>query len=427
MTDWAEELPLLTLLLGVSMTLSVLARWGLRRIRLPAAIGWLGIGLLLRGADSQWHWLTDGTHEVFAFLGTIGVACLLFRVGLQCHLQSLMAQLGRAVRIWVGDFACSGLLGFVAAYLILDLSLPTSLIIATALTATSVGVSVISWEEHRSLASPNGQLMLDVAELDDISGVVAMSLLFAILPVLQQDTAGPIAPLLLQTVGWFLVKLLTFGVLCYLFSHYVEQHLTQLFHRIRPATDPLLLIVSSSLIIAAIAEYLGLSIAIGAFFAGVLYSRDPEHVRIEASFDTLYAFFTPFFFVGIGLVVDFSAIGPVLITGLVLAAAGILGKVLGNGLPALTIDNRQTALLLGFSMIPRAEIAMIIVQRGLQLGDWAMPQEVFGAMVLVSLTTCILSPLVVHALLGRWPQPVPAILIGRARGIRRSVASPSSQ
>ncbi len=185
-----------------------------------------------------------------------------------------------------------------------------------------------------------------------------------------------------------------------------ETRLTELFVRINPPADPLLLIVAAGLLIGALAEFLGLSIAIGAFLAGVMFSRDPQHVRIEASFDVLYAFFTPFFFIGIGLDLDVSSIGPVLTAGLVLSAAAIIGKVAGKWVPGLQIDNHPTAMLLGFSMIPRAEIAMIIVQRGMQLGEWAMPADVFGAMVVVSLTTCTLSPLVIHALLGRWPQPV---------------------
>lgn len=405
MNDWADELPVLTLLLGISVILSVLVKWGLKRIRLPAAIGWLGIGILLRAIDAHYHWLTDGSHEVFDFLATLGIACLLFRVGLQCHVKSLIAQLGRAVRIWLVDFGLSGTCGFCAAYFVLGLSLPTSLIIAVALTATSVGVSVAAWEDCKCLESPNGQLMLDVAELDDISGVVAMSVLFAVLPALHAGNNGALTPLLLEMLGWFLVKLLTFGVVCYLFSTYVEEYLTGLFARIDPRADSLSLIVAAVLLIGALAEFLGLSIAIGAFLAGVMFSRDPQQIRIQASFDPLFSFFTPFFFIGIGLILDVSSIGPALIAGLVLSVAAIFGKVAGKWCPGLQLGDSQTALLLGFSMIPRAEIAMIIVQRGVQLGEWAMPPEVFGAMVIVSLITCILSPLVVHTLLRRWPQP----------------------
>lgn len=406
MDDWTHDIPLLTLLLGLSIVLSVLTKLGLERLRLPAAIGWLSIGIALRAADVQWHWLEDGPREVFGFLSTLGVACLLFRVGLQCHLKSLIAQLGRAVWIWLGDFTVSGLIGFGTAYFALGLPLPTSLIIGTALTATSVGVSVSAWQQRGRLQSPTGQLMLDVAELDDISGVIAMSVLFAVLPLLHMDSGDAIGPLLMRTAGWFLIKLTLFATLCYLFSQFVEERLTGLFQRMADSAEPLLLIVAANLLIGSLAELLGLSIAIGAFLAGVMFSRDPEHVRIELSFDTLYWFFTPFFFIGIGLGVDTTQVVPSLMAGSVLCLAGMIGKVLGNGGPAFAFSGGTTAVLLGFSMMPRAEIAMIIVQRGVQLGDWAMPADVYGAMVLVSLVTCMASPLIVHTLLGVWPPPV---------------------
>lgn len=404
MNNWADEIPRLTLLLSFSVILSVLVKWGLQKLRLPAAVGWLGIGILLRLSDSHWHWLTAGAHEVFDFLGTLGVVCLLFRVGLQCHLKSLMAQFSRAIRIWCVDFLLSGLCGFAAAYLLLDLSLPTSLIIGVALTATSVGVSVAAWEERKCLDSPNGQLMLDVAELDDISGVVAMSFVFALLPAIHAGANGDLAPLMLKTLGLFLIKIVMFVSVCYLFSNYVEERLTSLIGRIHPPTDPLLLIVATGLLIASIAEFLGLSIAIGAFLAGVMFSRDPRQVRIEASFDPLYTFFTPFFFIGIGLILELAVVGPALMTGSILMVAAIVGKLAGKWLPGVGLEENPTRFLLGWSMIPRAEIAMIIVHRGMQLGDWAMPASVFGAMVFVSLTTCIISPLAVHSLLSRYPQ-----------------------
>lgn len=406
MNEWADELPLLTAILGGSVALSVISKWGLQRLRLPAAVGWLGIGVLLRVADANWKWLSNGAHEVFALLSTLGVACLLFRVGLQCHLKSLLAQLERAVRIWMADFALSGIAGFCAAHFILHLSVPTSLIIATALTATSVGVSVSAWEQRGQLGSPNGQLMLDVAELDDISGVVAMSVLFALLPVWREGGNGSVLPIVIETFGWFLLKLLAFGASCYLFSAYVEERLTDLFHRVKPRVDPALLILSAGLLIGSLAEYLGLSIAIGAFLAGVMFSRDPEHVHIEASFSSLYAFLTPFFFIGIGLELDLSVVGPALSAGLVLSGAAILGKLVGKWLPGMRIDSHQTAVLLGFSMVPRAEIAMVIVQRGTLLGEWAMPPDVFGAMVVVTLVTCTLSPLMIHWMLGRRSQQI---------------------
>jgi hypothetical protein len=55
-------------------------------------------------------------------------------------------------------------------------------------------------------------------------------------------------------------------------------------------------------------------------------------------------------------------------------------------------------------MIPRAEIAMIVMQQGVQKGDWAVPSEVYAGMVLVTAATCLFAPIVIRALLQKWPQ-----------------------
>ena len=88
----------------------------------------------------------------------------------------------------------------------------------------------------------------------------------------------------------------------------------------------------------------------------------------------------------------------------------VLGKIIGTGVPALLTVGWPSAALLSISMIPRAEIVMVIMQQGQQLGDWAVSSEVFAAMTMVSIATCILSPLVLRPLLRRYyPAEIPEV------------------
>lgn len=410
-----DSIPTAVAAVGVTLVAAIVVKHALEKLHVPAAVGYIVLGALLSLANERWAWKTPFLAEVFRFLGAVGVACLLFRVGLHCNLRALLAQLGRAVRAWLGDFIISGVVGFSVARFWLGLPLPTAAVIAVALTATSVGVSVVAWQERRVLDSPDGQLMLDIAELDDLSGVLAMSVLFAVLPALQGHATNGVrlVPLLVA----FVPKLAAFGAICWAYAEFVEQRLTGLLRRARQPTDPLLLILATSLLIAAVAEWLGLSLAIGAFFAGLMYSRDPQHVRLEASFDTIYGLFTPFFFVAVGLGVVWSAIVPALTTGAALLLAAVAGKMLGNGLPVASMRGMRSGVLIGFSMIPRAEIAMVIVQRARDVDPRLVPDTVFGAMVLVSLVTCIAAPLIVSALLERWPPEQAAGEDGSAPGL----------
>lgn len=398
----STEIAVLVLLVGTTVVLALMAKSGLERIGLPSLIGYLLLGLLFRVADLYWKLLSPGIREIYEFLATIGIICLLFEVGLKSNLAGLLSQLRRAILIWAVNVLFSGVLGYITSYFILGLELIPSLFISVALTATSVGISVAVWREAKALNSPNGELVVDVAELDDISGIIFMALLFTIVAVLKERTESVLAPVLAETSALLLVKLTLFGGGCFLFSRYIEHPVTDFFRKRERPPDPMILVVGIGFLIAAIASLIGFSVAIGAFFAGLVFSRDPQAIRMEASFTPLYEFFTPFFFVGIGLSIDPKTLTVALGLGSILLVVAVLGKVIGNGGPALITLGWPSSVLIGVSMVPRAEIAMVIMQRGYSLG--AVPPEVFAAMVVVSAATCLISPAALRSLLHRWPE-----------------------
>jgi Kef-type K+ transport system membrane component KefB len=258
----------------------------------------------------------------------------------------------------------------------------------------------------KALQSPNGELLIDVAELDDISAVVFMALLFAILPSLRGDlqTAGSLVAIISSQTGIFLLKLVGYGGFCYLFSRYAEKSVTSFFRNLESSPDPMLTVTGIGFMIAAVSSGLGFSLAIGAFFAGLVFSRDPQAVKMESSFLPLYDLFSPFFFIGIGLQIEPGTLGNAFGIGLFLAAAAIGSKIIADGLPVLFMRGSSAGLLIGTSMVPRAEITLVIMQRGHALGQWAVPPQVYGAMIVTSAVTCLLAPVTVRSLLQRWPQ-----------------------
>lgn len=399
-----QSLLLLILLVGLILIAAILIRSGLERFGFPAIIGYIGLGVLLRSADQSWQLFSVGDREVWAFLADLGIICLLFRVGLESDFAKLVNQLRRASIIWFSNIVVSAVFGFFTARWLLQLDLIPSLFVATAMTATSVSISVAVWQEAKALNSKNGELMLDVAEMDDVSAIAMMALLFALVPVLQNNPEAGWLPVLGKASAIFAFKTVLFGAFCFLFSRYVEKYLTSFFQRIDSASDPTITVAAVGFIIAAIAGFLGFSVAIGAFFAGLAYSYDPRASQIDASFATIYNLFVPFFFLGIGFSLDLEVLAIALGWGIILLIAAVLGKVVGVAVPVLILDTRTSALLLGISMVPRAEIMMIIMQRGLNLGEWAVSSQLFSAMVLVSATTTVVAPLILRRLLALQPQ-----------------------
>lgn len=389
----------LVLLVGVTIIISILIKAGLERIGIPPLVGYLLLGVTIGLINSQIYFLSPSVREVYAFLGELGIISLLFRVGLESNLAGLIRQLPRASFILLGNLACSGIMGFLAAAKLLHLQLIPSLFISIALMATSVGISVSVWQEAQALNTDNGELLIDIAEMDDIVAIALMSLFFAMIPILNGDVEANILSVFMRTIAPFLGKVLIFGSFCLILFRYLEKPMTNWFERLEPAPDPMLMVAGTAFIIAALAGLMGFSVAVGAFFAGLAFCRDPDVVNFDASFGTLYDFFVPFFFIYIGLQLEIESFNTSLYLVMVLLTVAVLGKVIGTGLPAVLTTDKGSALLLSISMIPRAEIAIVIMERGRQLGDWAVSPPIFTSMIIVSAITCIVSPLLLRPLL----------------------------
>lgn len=113
----------------------------------------------------------------------------------------------------------------------------------------------------------------------------------------------------------------------------------------------------------------------------------------------------PFFFINIGLQIQFTGLATTVGISLVLLSAALIGKLMGvGGLLLLTQGDLSSATLLGISMMPRAEITMVILQRGRDLGTWAVSAQIFAGMTLVAIATCIIAPMLLYPLLKQWPQ-----------------------
>lgn len=396
----APERSIALLLTGGVAVLALLTRWGLQRLRLPAVVGFLLLGVLLRDVGDRFDLLGPAVLGNLDFLADLGLVLLLFRVGLESDPAGLRQQLRRASGIWVVNVGLSGLLGFAAARWLLGESTLGSLFVAVALTATSVAVPLAAWRECGALRSDDGRLLLDVAALDDLSTVALMAVLLATAGTLA-GTGGAGLTEVAGATASVLGRLLAFALACLLFARHLERHLTRFCRRVLPLPDAMLMLVAVGFLIAAVADLLGFSLALGAFFAGLAFSRDPDALRIDRPLTGLYDLFTPFFFVAIGLNVDPAALDAAAVAGPVLLAAAAVGKVAGTWLPAAPALGGRRALALAVSMVPRAEVAVVVMQQGRALGGSYVSATAYAAVVFTAAATCLLTPLVLRPLLAR--------------------------
>ena len=178
--------------------------------------------------------------------------------------------------------------------------------------------------------------MIDVAVIDDLTGVVLLALLTALLPHLRQGIGPALVWPALWTIGLVLLKMAGLLLVGLLFAKCVERPLMRLLRAVQFRSNTMVIVLGVALLVAGLTATLGFPVAIGGFFAGLLFSEDKHSVVIGGSFDSLYHLFAPFFFVGVGFALDLWRLTPTLGPALLLLAAAVVGKGLGSFVPART-------------------------------------------------------------------------------------------
>ncbi|MGE3954999.1 MAG: cation:proton antiporter [Parachlamydiales bacterium] len=376
---------LLLLLIAVLVVAFLALRAFLPKIGVVPVVGYLilgwGVSLLLGDR-------LPGAEGALSVLSKIGLVLLLFHIGLEAQLQSLIELLGKAGWILAIEVSVVGVTAW-AVMALFGQPIAPSLVVAVALVATSIGVATLNWQRLGRVRSKEGALLLDLATLDDLAGVLLMTLLYGLLPYWE---GGGLS---FANVGWPLLGVAGLILGCYLFSLFAEPPLLSGLMKVEKRPDTMLTILAIGMIIASIASLVHTSFAVGAFFAGIAFSRDPKAVRLHVSMESLLDLFVPFFFFWIGYQTTLSHLGQEWPLFLILLGVTLIAKLLSTGLPARWVGlSPKGSLLIGLSMLPRAEITMVVAEHGLILGF--IGRGTYSLISLIVLISCLATSVLVR-------------------------------
>lgn len=337
------------MLIFIPIVKSILERTGVTTI-----VGFLLLGFIIRLIDTYFPFITPQLQNSSLFLALLGIATFSFKVGFRNNIRTIVRKLSEVSMMLIGNILVNFALGFLVAHYVLAIALPASLVIAVALTSTSATVSTAIHQKNGIQNTTDRRLLEDVTDLNDFSGLLIMTFLLAIIPLLQTNELVEVS-LISTTIALLFGKLILFICLCYLFAHYLESSFTQFNDQWTDHKMGLTIgILGISLAIIAISGYLGFSLALGALFAGLAFSRNPQAINTDTPFKVMYDFFTPFFFIHIGMQIDPTTITKSFGLAVVLVIIAITRKIAGVSLPALRKLPKSSAILLGVSMLPRS-------------------------------------------------------------------------
>ena len=387
MIDTHSFVHLLLVIAAVLLTtraLSVLAE----RFGQPAILGELVGGVLL-GASVLG--ILDPADLAIHTLAQLGLLILLFEIGLATDLRALTREGGTAAVIAVVGVVLPFVIGY-AALSAMGIGRLAAIVCAASLTATSISVSTRVLAELGFLQTQEGRVVLGAAVLDDIIGLVILS-------VIGSFAAG----VAITATGVVRTSAVAFGfvAIAIIVGSFVVPPLFHAAKRLRSPTTIAIMGLAFAFSLAALAGLLGSAIIVGGFVAGVLLNRIDQRDDVQRSAGAMGSLLTPIFFASVGASVDLRALAQprTLLITLVLLVTGAVGKVIAAYVPVWFKGNKA---LVGAAMLPRGEVELIVAQTGLAIG--ALDASLFGSITLMVLLTTLLSPPLIQGIAKRDPR-----------------------
>jgi Kef-type K+ transport system membrane component KefB len=390
------------LCIAIVIVTAKLAATASSRLGLPLVLGELLAGVVLGPSlFNIWglHWLapavTNGVSvpSVIKILADIGVVLLMFVAGLETDVDMMRRTVGPAfwaaaggvVLPMAGGYMLSKSFGFSTA---------EAVFIGTILTATSVTITAQALMNLNRLRSKIGSTILGAAVIDDVLGLIVLSAVIALAPILA-GTGATTGLASWNGLPMILGRMLVCLVTMVLFGPFVTRWTLKQAARLHGHHTEAAVALAIGMLFAFDAQWLGGMAAItGAYLAGLFVAMTPQRQKVSDDIHPLLnSFFGPVFFVSIGMDVNAWHVGGRLSFFLLLLAIAIFGKILGCGLGAFGKGfSTRESLAVGVGMIPRGEVGLITASLGWTAG--LVTRDVYmQAVALVLLTTLITPPL----------------------------------
>jgi Kef-type K+ transport system membrane component KefB len=373
-------MPLLGVLVATLVATKLLGELA-QRIGQPAVLGELLAGVLL-GASLLG--VLQPNDPVIHALSEIGVLVLLFEIGLHTDLRALLGVGTSAAVVGLVGVVVPFVLGAGAAHL-MGLAAVPAIVCGAALTATSIGISARVLSDLGQLETREGQVVLGAAVLDDVVGLIILSVVSALASGASVSAMG---------VGLSTAAAVAFIVAALVIGSRIAPPLFRAAGRLETEGSLGVLALAFAFFMAWLATKANSASIIGAFAAGLVLHRIPQREAIESKVTTLGHFFVPIFFAAVGAAVDVRTLasGHVALTGGALIVVALVGKFVAGYAPWWF---RGSKALVGVAMIPRGEVGLIFAQMGLATG--ALDVSLFSAIaIMVMVTTFIPPPILTH-------------------------------
>ena len=364
-----------------------------KKIGQPSVFGELLVGIILGPAILGWIVVDPKQPGLIKELAEVGVILLMFLAGLETDVEEFKKTAYGSSLVAVGGVIFPLILGF-AVGLMFGYNTSTSIFIGTLLVATSVSISVQTLRELGQLQTKEGITILGAAVLDDVLGIILLSV---VVGFTAGGGGGSVVDIMI-----LLAKIVLFFVLTIVIGRFLLPRLFRWSANLMTSEVLLAFGIITALGFAYSAEMFGLAGIVGSYFAGLMLSLTKYRTELFERVEIIaFSFFVPIFFVSIGVTADVSGLTKeILLLMVVLSLVAILTKLIGAGLGTkLAGFNWNSSMGIGAGMVARGEVGLIVASIGLTRG--LIDNDLFTVTVIIVLVTTLVTPPMLKAIFSR--------------------------
>ena len=361
-----------------------------QRLKMPVVLGELLAGIIVGPYALGGLPLFDGgpivvLDETVKHIGELSAIVILFVAGLEITPREFLR--GGAASFTVG--ALGVIVPFFVGFIVFSLyglDAFENLLIATALTATSIAISIQVLTELGKMQTKEARLILGAAIVDDILAIAVLSV------VITMVQSGNITPDIME-ITFLILKILGLFAALLLGSIFIVPRILhrEKLWRSQGSIEGITTAIFFGT--AGIAAYIGLSPIVGAFAVGMAVASTKLIKQVEEYVHRLQFIFAPLFFAIIGAQVDLRGINlnVLLIAGIMMAIA-ISTKLIGCGLPSmLFLKDKTKSMRVGIGMVSRGEVGLIVAGVGVTSG--ALSADIYTSIIIMVALTTIITPI----------------------------------
>jgi len=375
------EIPILqdiVIILGLSILIILL----FQKIKVPSILGFLLAGII---AGPHAFNLISSSHEV-ELLSEIGIIFLLFVIGIELSVKELISM--KNTVLVGGGLQVGGTILFTAiiAYL-LGLPLNSAIFLGFLFSLSSTAIVLKLIQERGEITAPHGRVALGILIFQDII-VVPMMLLT---PILAGDGGD-----IVSTVLFLILKIIGVGAVIYLLARYIVPRIFSMVVKTKSKELFILTTVVFCFAIAWLTSSVGLSLALGAFFAGLIISESEYSHQATVNVLPFREIFISFFFISVGTLLNLEFFIQNILVILALVIGVVLLKMLVVGATVLLLKYPPRTIFLSlFSLFQVGEFSLLL--SGVGLDNNIIPDSIYQYFLAISIITMGLTPFLIAA------------------------------